>query len=98
MGNPGDSDSFLIYCTGGYDNGVQTQGQFGHLKLRFPPPGVGNRGDSDTKGANECGEFSEEIFKCQNPLGLPIRGTLVIHIDWCIIKTIEKQLDTLSQG
>ncbi len=26
-GNPGDSDSFLTSHPGGYDNGVQTQGQ-----------------------------------------------------------------------
>ncbi len=39
-GNPGYSDSFLTSHPEGYDSGVQTQGQFWHLK-RFPPPGVG---------------------------------------------------------
>ncbi len=31
MGNPGDSDSFLTSHPAGYDNGIQTQGQFWHL-------------------------------------------------------------------
>ncbi len=31
-GNHGDSDSFLTSHPMGYDNGVQTQGQFWHLK------------------------------------------------------------------
>ncbi len=32
MDNPGDSDSFLTSHPVGYDNGVQTQEQFWHLK------------------------------------------------------------------
>ncbi len=32
MGNPNDSDSSITPHPGGYDNGVQTQEQFWHLK------------------------------------------------------------------
>ncbi len=54
---------------------------------RFPPPRVGNRRDSDTKGVDEGVNFDRN-FKCQNPLDLPTGGgggTLLIHIDECII-------------
>ncbi len=33
------------------------------------------------------GTLTEEIFKCQNPLGLPAGGRgggVVIHTEWCI--------------
>ncbi len=29
---------------------------------RFPPPVVGNRGDSDTKGANDGGDIDRRYF------------------------------------
>ncbi len=41
---------------------------------RFPTSGVGNRGDSDTKGTNEGGDLDKINFQCQNPLGLSMVG------------------------
>ncbi len=63
-GNPGDSDSFLTSHQGGYDHGVQPQGQAVlTFKIKiFPPPGVGNKGDSNTRGTNEAGDFDRRYF------------------------------------
>lgn len=60
-----------------YGNGVRTLGQFW-----FPTPGVGNNGDSD---ASEDGNLTGDIYKCQIPLGLPMKGDPGIQIDWCIV-------------
>ncbi len=37
---------------------------------RFPLPGVGNRGDSDTKGANEGGDSVRRNFQMSESPGL----------------------------
>ncbi len=70
VGNPGDTDSFLTSHPGGYDNDVQTQGQIWHFKIkRFALPLVGNRGDSDTKGTNEGGDFIKRNFQMSESPG-----------------------------
>ncbi len=43
---------------------------------RFQLPGVGNRGDSDTKVKVRVGTLTEEIVKCQIPLGVHMGGGL----------------------
>ncbi len=35
---------------------------------------VGNKGDSDTKGANYGVDLTEKKIKCQNPLAMPGGG------------------------
>ncbi len=46
------------------------------FKIKRFPPGVGNRGDSDTKGQVQMrvGMLTKEIFKCLYHLSLPIGG------------------------
>ncbi len=51
---------------------------------RFPPPGVGNTGDSDTTCANEGGDFDSRNFQMSESSGSVCGVTLVIDIDWCI--------------
>ncbi len=55
MGNPGDSDIPI--------QGAMTL-EFRYFKIkRSPHSGVGNRGDCDTKGANEDGNFDKINFQ-----------------------------------
>ncbi len=52
----------------------------------IPTPWVGNIGDSDTKCANEGGDFDRRNFQMSEAPGSAHGGTLVIHIDWYIDK------------
>ncbi len=57
---------------GGYENIVQARGGGAVLTFkikRFPPAGVGNRGDSDTKGENEGGDFDRWNLLISESLG-----------------------------
>ncbi len=50
-------------------------GAFLRFKIKwFPPPGVGNRVDSDTKGANEGGDFDRGNFQMSESLSWVRRG------------------------
>ncbi len=69
----------------------RTRGSLTFKIKRSAPPGVGNRADSYTTGANEGGDFARRNFQMSESPGSTCRGrgTLVIHIDGCI---------TLSSG
>ncbi len=69
---PGDSDSFpTSHPMGGYDPWAVLTFKIN----KFPPHGVENRGDSDTKGTHEGGDFDRRnVHICQNPHGLLGKG------------------------
>ncbi len=79
MGNPGDSNRFLTLHPGRYDKFRQWHSIPGAVLTfkikRFPPPGVGNNRDSDTKDANEGGDIDRKKIKMSESPGFASKGS-----------------------
>ncbi len=70
---------------GDYDNVIEIQGQFWHLKYRYPPPGVGNGEYSDKNveiGVRIC---TGEMLMSDSTVPASEK-TLGIHTDKILIK------------